>query len=64
MTYEIQTYPDREMLAMDLANQLAGDLRMILKHEDRVVLAVPGGTSPGPVFDDLCAHISQLFRRP
>lgn len=55
MSYELQTYPDREMLAMDLANQLAGDLRMILKHEDRVVLAVPGGTSPGPVFDDLCA---------
>jgi len=55
VTYEFQTYPDREMLAMDLANQLAGDLRMILKHEDRVVLAVPGGTSPGPVLDDLCA---------
>jgi len=55
MSYDFQTYPDREMLAMDLANQLAGDLRMLLKHEDRVVLAVPGGTSPGPVFDDLCA---------
>lgn len=55
MTYDLQTYPDREMLAMDLANQLSGDLRMLLKHEDRVVLAVPGGTSPGPVFDDLCA---------
>lgn len=55
MSYEFQTYPDREMLAMDLANKLAGDLRTILTHEDRVVLAVPGGTSPGPVFDDLCA---------
>ncbi|MCI5111073.1 MAG: 6-phosphogluconolactonase [Marivita sp.] len=55
MSYDFLTYPDREMLAMDLANKLAGDLRTILTHEDRVVLAVPGGTSPGPVFDDLCA---------
>lgn len=55
MTYDLQTYPDREMLAMDLANKLAGDLRTQLQHEDRVVLAVPGGTSPGPIFDDLCA---------
>jgi 6-phosphogluconolactonase len=54
VTYELQTYPDRELLAMDLANKLAGDLRMILAHEDRVVMAVPGGTSPGPVFDVLC----------
>ena len=55
MTYDLQTYPDRDMLAMALANKLAGDLRTILTHEDRVVLAVPGGTSPGPVFDVLCA---------
>lgn len=54
MSYELQTYPDREMLAMDLANKLSGDLRTILTHEERVVLAVPGGTSPGPVFDVLC----------
>ncbi|MFP7672779.1 6-phosphogluconolactonase [Marivita sp. S0852] len=55
MNYDFQSYPDREMLAIDLANKLAGDLRSILQHEDRVVLAVPGGTSPGPVFDALCA---------
>lgn len=55
MTYDLQTYPDRDMLAIALANKLAGDLRTILTHEDRVVLAVPGGTSPGPVFDVLCA---------
>ena len=55
MTYDLQTYPDRDMLAMALANKLAGELRTILTHEDRVVLAVPGGTSPGPVFDVLCA---------
>lgn len=55
MSYDFQEYPDREMLAMDLANRIAGELRAVLAHEDRALLAVPGGTSPGPVFDDLCA---------
>ena len=48
-------YPDREMLAIDVANKLAGELRAALEHEDRVLMAVPGGTTPGPIFDDLCA---------
>jgi 6-phosphogluconolactonase len=55
MNYDFLDYPDRDILAIDLANQIAGDLRTILTHEDRAVLAVPGGTSPGPVFDVLCA---------
>lgn len=55
MTYELQDYPDREMLFIDLAGQIASDLRAALKTKDRVAFAVPGGTSPGPVFDDLCA---------
>ncbi|WP_323769219.1 6-phosphogluconolactonase [Antarctobacter sp.] len=55
MSYEFVEYQDREMLVIDLANQLAGDLRAALGHEDRVAFAVPGGTSPGPVFDHLCA---------
>ncbi|WP_370244895.1 6-phosphogluconolactonase [Salipiger sp.] len=55
MTYEFKEYPDREMLAMDLANQIAGELRAALSHQGRAALAVPGGTSPGPVFDALCA---------
>ncbi|WGW03158.1 6-phosphogluconolactonase [Tropicibacter oceani] len=55
MSYEFIEYADRDMLAIDLANQIAGDLRSILGHEERAALAVPGGTSPGPVFDDLCA---------
>ncbi len=54
MTYTFLEYPDREALAMDLANQLAGDLRAALVQHDRVAFAVPGGTSPGPVFDGLC----------
>ncbi|TCS63835.1 6-phosphogluconolactonase [Primorskyibacter sedentarius] len=47
-------YPDREMLAIDLADKLASELRAALESHDRVTLAVPGGTSPGPVFDALC----------
>lgn len=48
-------YADREMLTIDLANKLAGELTEALEHEERVLFAVPGGTTPGPVFDDLCA---------
>jgi len=55
MSYQLLEYADRDMLAIDLANQLAGDLEAALFHEERVALAVPGGTTPGPVFDALCA---------
>lgn len=48
-------YPDSDMMMIDLANQIAGDLSAALLHEDRACLAVPGGTTPGPLFDDLCA---------
>jgi len=48
-------YPDSDMLMIDLANKIAGDLNAALRHEDRACLAVPGGTTPGPLFDDLCA---------
>lgn len=47
-------YPDSEMMAMDLANVLAAELMAILSTKDRVTLVVPGGTTPGPVFDILC----------
>ena len=48
-------YADRDMLAIDLANKLAGELAAALMHEERATLIVPGGSTPGPVFDDLCA---------
>lgn len=48
-------YPDRDMLAIDLANKLAGELESYLLSHDTASLAVPGGTTPGPIFDDLCA---------
>ncbi len=48
-------YPDREMLAIDLANLLAGELNQTLMTGENASFAVPGGTTPGPVFDALCA---------
>ena len=48
-------YPDREMLAIDVANVLAGELESCLFHEEHASLAVPGGSTPGPIFDALCA---------
>ena len=48
-------HPDRDMMMMDLADRLAGDLRMALQGNDRVSFAVPGGTTPGPLFDTLSA---------
>lgn len=51
----IETYPDQEMMAIDVANILAGELEGALFHEETVTFAVPGGTTPGPIFDALCA---------
>lgn len=50
---DFKDYPDIEMMMIDLANQLAGDLENALLTHDRVSFAVPGGTTPGPVFDVL-----------
>jgi 6-phosphogluconolactonase len=48
-------YPDAEMMMMDLANRIAGELNSHLQRNDFASLAVPGGTTPGPVFDTLSA---------
>ncbi|MEP5153048.1 6-phosphogluconolactonase [Planktotalea sp.] len=47
-------YPDKEMMMMDLATQIADDLTEALHHDERAILSVPGGTTPGPLFDALC----------
>lgn len=52
---ELKEYPDAEMMMIDLANTLAGELKNTLLTHDRASFAVPGGTTPGPVFDALCA---------
>ena len=48
-------YPDQEMMMIDLANILAGELTQHLMVHDSASFAVPGGTTPGPIFDVLCA---------
>ena len=47
-------YPNRELLAKDLANKLAGDLRDVLAHRNRASFIVPGGSTPGVIFDSIC----------
>ena len=53
MTLEFVEYPDREMLAMALANRLVGELAQHLRVSDSASLCVPGGTTPAPVYDML-----------
>ena len=48
-------YADSEMMMMDLANVLAGELENALFSHDTASFAVPGGTTPGPIFDSLSA---------
>jgi 6-phosphogluconolactonase len=51
---ELVSYPDSEMMMIELAQRLAGELRQALQSSDTASLAVPGGTTPGPIFDSLC----------
>lgn len=52
---KFETYPDREALMLGLAGRIASELRENLSMEGRASLCVPGGTTPGPVFDSLSA---------
>ncbi|KIN61012.1 6-phosphogluconolactonase [Sulfitobacter noctilucae] len=46
-----KSYPDREMLVLNVANMLAGELRKCLVQHDIASFAVPGGTTPAPIFE-------------
>jgi 6-phosphogluconolactonase len=46
-------YADAELLWMALAQDIAGALNRGLMNHERVSMAVPGGTTPGPLFDAL-----------
>ena len=48
-------YPDAEMMMMSLADKLAGEISRTLAGRDTALLAVPGGSTPGPAFDALSA---------
>jgi 6-phosphogluconolactonase len=50
---KLEVYPDREMLMLGLANTIAGQLADFLRRDGHATLSVPGGTTPGPVFDTL-----------
>ncbi|MDM7458570.1 MAG: 6-phosphogluconolactonase [Paracoccus sp. (in: a-proteobacteria)] len=50
---EFVEYPDREMLALSLADRIGSQLAQHLRSNARATLCVPGGTSPAPVFDTL-----------
>lgn len=52
---KITKYNDQEILAMSVANTLAGELENALLVHDFASFAVPGGTTPGPIFDLLSA---------
>ncbi|SPH17997.1 6-phosphogluconolactonase [Defluviimonas aquaemixtae] len=46
-------YPDTELMMFDLADMLASELAAALRQNDAACLCVPGGTTPGPIFDVL-----------
>ncbi|MBL9057310.1 MAG: 6-phosphogluconolactonase [Rhodobacteraceae bacterium] len=50
---DLRTYPDRELMFLSLADQIAGQLADFLRRLGRASLCVPGGSTPGPVFDTL-----------
>ena len=52
---ELITYADSEIMMIEVASRLAGELRQALQSGDTASIAVPGGTTPGPIFDSLCA---------
>jgi 6-phosphogluconolactonase len=48
-----EAYPDRELMFLAVANQIAGELADFLRRDGHASLCVPGGTTPGPIFDTL-----------
>jgi 6-phosphogluconolactonase len=49
----LETYPDRDLLMLRLADIIAGQLGEFLRRDGRATFSVPGGTTPGPIFDTL-----------
>lgn len=50
---DFHEYPDREMMMLRLAQRISSELGESLRTNGRATLSVPGGTTPGPVFDTL-----------
>ncbi|QDC09487.1 6-phosphogluconolactonase [Oceanicola sp. D3] len=60
---KLREYPDSEMLMMDLADQISSELTMALETHEQASFCVPGGTTPGPVFDMLAGRTSLEWSR-
>lgn len=52
---ELIEYPDRDLLFLSLAKTVQGQLGEHLRATGKASLSVPGGTTPGPLFDLLSA---------
>ena len=50
---QLVEYPDRDVLMLDLADRLTGELADCLRRHEAASFCVPGGTTPGPIFDVL-----------
>ncbi len=50
---EFVEYPDRDMMMLDLADRLTAELADCLRRHDSATFCVPGGSTPGPIFDVL-----------
>ena len=48
-------YPDSDMMMIDLAQRIAGELGTCLLEHEIATFAVPGGSTPGPMYDALSA---------
>lgn len=59
---ELKEYADRELMMMRLADIIASELSNSLMSHDWASVAVPGGTTPGPLFDTLAGARLQWDR--
>ena len=50
---EFMEYPDADLMYLSLADKIASELGEFLRRDGRASFCVPGGTTPGPVFDTL-----------
>lgn len=50
---EFRTYPDADLMFLSIADRIASELGDFLRRNGRASLCVPGGTTPGPIFDTL-----------
>jgi 6-phosphogluconolactonase len=50
---KLEVYPDRDLMLLRLADTIAGQLGEFLRRDGKATFSVPGGTTPGPIFDTL-----------